>query len=50
MRVFPVPVVAKVTLWPEIGLSFASLRVAVTVTVDAPSATMFEFVDSVIVE
>jgi len=50
VRVFPVPVVAKVTLWPEIGLLLVSLRVAVTVTAELPSATMFEFVDSVIVE
>ena len=50
MRVFPVPVAAKVTLWPEIGLSFASLSVAVTVTAELPSAVIFELVESVIVE
>ena len=47
---FPVPVAAKVTVWPETGLSLESLRVAVSVRLDDPSAVIAEGVETVKVE
>jgi hypothetical protein len=50
VSVFPVPVEAKVTVWPETGLSLESLRVAVSVRLVEPSAVRAEGVETVKVE